>query len=76
LPHEHWGATAIAHLRLNGNQTVLVYAHVLRQHAAGVANVFATAIEPGDDATSAADKGAFQTLAGPPVSKAVSKPRS
>jgi len=23
LPHEHWGATAIAHLQLNGNETVL-----------------------------------------------------
>jgi trans-aconitate 2-methyltransferase len=23
LPHEHWAATAIAHLRLNGNETVL-----------------------------------------------------
>ena len=23
LPHVHWGATAIAHLRLNGNETVL-----------------------------------------------------
>ena len=56
--------------------TLRVYAHVLRQHAAGVAEVFATAIEPGDDATSAADKGTFQTLTGPPVSKAVSKPRS
>jgi integrase len=56
--------------------TLRVYAHVLRQHAAGVADVFATAIEPGDDATATADKGTFQTLTGPPVSKAVSKPRS
>ena len=23
LPHEHWGATAIAQLRLNGDETVL-----------------------------------------------------
>ena len=23
LPHEHWGATAIAHLQLNGNEPVL-----------------------------------------------------
>ena len=23
LPHEHWGTTAIAHLRLNGSETVL-----------------------------------------------------
>jgi trans-aconitate 2-methyltransferase len=23
LPHKHWGATAIAQLRLNGNETVL-----------------------------------------------------
>ena len=32
--------------------TLRVYAHVLRQHAAGVADVFAEAIAPGDDATS------------------------
>lgn len=23
LPHEHWGARAIAQLRLNGNETIL-----------------------------------------------------
>ena len=56
--------------------TLRVYAHVLRQHTAGVAEVLATAIEPGDDATSAADMGTFQTLTGTPASKAVSKPRS
>ena len=31
--------------------TLRVYAHVLRQHAAGVADVFAAAIEPEHDAT-------------------------
>jgi integrase len=41
--------------------TLRVYAHVLRQHAAGVADVFAEAIEPGDDATSDGVKAAFQT---------------
>jgi integrase len=34
--------------------TLRVYAHVLRQHAAGVADVFTAAIEPGHDATPAA----------------------
>ena len=40
--------------------TLRVYAHVLRQHAAGVADVFAAAIEPGPDATPtvANDRGA------------------
>ena len=51
--------------------TLRVYAHVLRQHAAGIADVFAAAIEPGDDATSAAvndgvaDPGAAVVLARP-----------
>ena len=34
--------------------TLRVYAHVLRQHAAGVADVFAAAIEPGRDPKRAA----------------------
>ena len=64
--------------------TLRVYAHVLRQHAAGVEEVFATAIEPGHNATLAAEGGRVSDppqasgagLAGDPVSEVVSKPRS
>ena len=51
--------------------TLRVYAHVLRQHAAGVADVFAAVIESGHDATPAAindggaDPGAPALLARP-----------
>ena len=51
--------------------TLRVYAHVLRQHAAGVTDVFAAAIEPGHDATptaandGGADPGAAALLARP-----------
>lgn len=45
--------------------TLRVYAHVLRQHAAGVADVFAAAIEPVHDSTPAAanDGGAHPVAA-------------
>jgi integrase len=55
--------------------TLRVYAHVLRQHAAGVADVFAAAVEPDDDAASAAvndgvaDPGAAVVLARPLASR-------
>ena len=51
--------------------TLRVYAQVLRQHAAGIADVFAAAIEPGDADSSAAVNDGVADRRGGGVSKAV-----
>jgi integrase len=54
--------------------TLRVYAHVLRQHAAGVADVFAAAVGPDDDAASApVNDGVADPGPAGRVSKTVSK---
>jgi len=55
--------------------TLRVYAHVLRQHAAGVADVFAAAIEPGPDATpTAAKNGAAEPGPEPGLAALLARP--
>lgn len=55
--------------------TLRVYAHVLRQHAAGVADVFAAAIEPEPDASPAAAKdGGADPDTGPGTADLLARP--